>query len=90
MRQQPVVQAIYNLQLLEQRRCVRYSLSRSIFNASSAAICNGREKVQRISPVKDTDADAWLNLGILYYEFERYNESIESLLLSIKFASENF
>jgi len=40
--------------------------------------------------VKDTDADAWLNLGILYYEFERYNESIESLLLSIKFTPENF
>jgi len=46
------------------------------------------EKIQRISLWKDTDADAWLNLGILYYEFERYKSQM--LLLSIKFTPENF
>jgi predicted O-linked N-acetylglucosamine transferase (SPINDLY family) len=91
MRQRPVIQAIYNLQMLEQKEDALDTLyQEALLMHRQRQFATAEKKYREFLLWKDTDADAWLNLGILYYEFERYNESIESLLLSIKFASENF
>jgi len=76
MRQQPVVQAIYNLQLLEQEDALDTLYQEALLMHRQRQFATAEKSTENFS-WKDTDADAWLNLGILYYEFERYNESIE-------------
>lgn len=87
--QQPVVQAIYNLHLLEQRENISTLYQEALLLHRQRQFAAAEEKYRELLLWKDSDAEAWLNLGILYSEVERYQEAIESLLNSLKFDASN-
>jgi len=90
MRQQSVVQAIYNLQLLEQREEALDTLySEALLLHSQKNFATAEKKYREFLLWRSDNAEAWLNLEILYYETESFQESLSSLFKSLKINSAN-
>ncbi|MBD1925183.1 tetratricopeptide repeat protein [Trichocoleus sp. FACHB-90] len=86
LRQKSVVQAIYKLQFIEQKeealdKLYQEALSLHQQRQFSTAV----KKYREFLLWRDSDAQAWLNLGIVYYEMEQYQDSIESILTLLNF-----
>jgi predicted O-linked N-acetylglucosamine transferase (SPINDLY family) len=80
MRQKSVVQAIYNLQFIEQREEALEKLyQEALILHQQRQFSTAEKKYHEFLMWHDTNAEALLNLGILYYESEQYQESIESI-----------
>ncbi|MBM0741981.1 tetratricopeptide repeat protein [Phormidium sp. CLA17] len=83
-----VIQSIYNLQLLEQKQ---QSLE-TVYQEAKAYHANkqfsrAENKYQEYLLWRDDDAEAWRTLGILYYEYEAYQDCSNALEKAISLDS---
>ena len=84
MRQRHVVKAIYNLQTLEQNEEALDAVYRDAITLhSQRQFAAAEKKYGEFLLWRDSDAQAWLNLGIIYYETERYQQAVGFLLKSL-------
>jgi protein O-GlcNAc transferase len=86
----PVIQSIYNLHLLEHRNdSLEVLLQEAIQLQDQNQFKQAEKKYQDYLLWRDNDPRAWLNLGLLYYQTEDFQQSLSALLKSIEYDSEN-
>lgn len=85
LRQKPVIEAIYNLQILEQKG---EDLDNLLAEARSLQekedFSAAESKYKQYLTWRNQDATAWINLGILYYKNADYKKAIASLIKAIE------
>lgn len=80
MRQETVIQAISNLQHLEQQEKYLDTLHQEALSLQrQQEFAQAQEKYQELLAWRSYDAKIWLDLGKLYCESEQYSEAIEVL-----------
>ncbi|MBW4497448.1 MAG: tetratricopeptide repeat protein [Oscillatoria princeps RMCB-10] len=85
IRQQPLVRAIYNLPELAVTEGEWYTLYQEALSLHRQQQFTAAEsKYREFLKQRSKDAEAWLNLGRLYSQVGRYQESLEALLNSLK------
>ncbi|MFE1746470.1 tetratricopeptide repeat protein [Coleofasciculus sp. H7-2] len=91
MRQTSVVQAIYQLQFIEQKEEALDKLYQEALSLHEQGQFLAAEKNYRdFLLARNRDPKAWLSLGVLYYEAEQYQKSIEAILNLLKIDSSLF
>ncbi len=85
LRQKPVIEAIYNLQILEQKG---EDLDNLLAEARSLQekedFSAAESKYKQYLTWRNQDATAWINLGVLYYKNADYQKAIASLIKAIE------
>nr|WP_199330422.1 tetratricopeptide repeat protein [Microcoleus sp. FACHB-68] len=90
LRQEATIQAIANLQLVEQPVNQFNNLfAEALSLQNQGQFAEAEQKYQEYLLYQNQDAEAWLNLGILYVQTQRYAQSIEALLKSLELDPEN-
>ncbi|MBD2048885.1 tetratricopeptide repeat protein [Coleofasciculus sp. FACHB-64] len=85
VRQTSVVQAIYQLQFIEQKEEELDKLYQEALSFHHQRDFAAAEKKYREFLLwRNNKTEAWLNLGVLYYETEKYQDCIESIQTLIK------
>ncbi|MGB3534379.1 MAG: tetratricopeptide repeat protein [Microcoleaceae cyanobacterium] len=84
-RQQPIIQAINNLQQFEQSEFALNNLYKeAIYWHQQQQFEIAEKKYKDFLVWQSDNSDAWLKLGILYIEVEDYSKSLQALLKSIQ------
>ncbi|MBD2042245.1 tetratricopeptide repeat protein [Microcoleus sp. FACHB-672] len=90
MRQETAIQAIADLQIVEHLvNQFETLLAEALSLQNQGQFAEAEKKYQEYLLYKNRDAEAWLNLGIIYIQTQKYAESIEALLKSLEIAPEN-
>lgn len=85
LRQKPVIEAIYNLQILEQKgEDLDNLLSEARSLQEKGDFSHAEAKYKQYLIWRNQDAQIWTNLGILYYQNKRHEKAIESLITAIE------
>jgi predicted O-linked N-acetylglucosamine transferase (SPINDLY family) len=89
-RQSAVVRQIYELQMFEQNEeTVKSLYVEAVYAHQQKDYPRAKEKYQKFLAWSPDHAQALLNLGILYFETERYIDAIKILLKAAQLDSEN-
>lgn len=89
-RHKSVTQAIYNVQLFEQREeAIELIFKEAVFSHQQKQFRVAERQYREFLLWQEDNAQAWLNLGILYYEIEDYSEALKALLKAVKLDVEN-
>jgi protein O-GlcNAc transferase len=85
LRQQPVIQAIHNLRLVEPREEeLNTTYQEALALHQQQQFSTAEMKYKEFLLWRSDKADAWLNLGILYCEIGNYHGSLEAIFKSIE------
>lgn len=85
MRQESAIQALANLQVVEQPvNSFENLFEEALSLQNQGQFAAAEKRYQELLVEQNQNAQAWMNLGILYVQTQKYAESIEALLKSLE------
>lgn len=87
VRRPEVIQSIYTLKTDEQKKVIVTLHNEALGKQHSRQYPVAEQKYREVLQWDSNQADAWHNLGLIYYSTERYQEALELLLKSLEIDS---